>query len=144
MVEHMRQSWKSVVRASGVVAAGAALLVGVTGGTAHAAVGWNAQYTAGDIGGAHAWGAVDAQSRVFVKVNLKDSKPNDAYGARVYLKARYSDGGTRAENLSVSGGTKSTTWNFAANVVKIEVQECTTKGGSKYKCASGWHTLPRG
>lgn len=92
----------------------------------------------------HAWGSVVAQSRVFVKVDIKDSKPGDAYGARVYLKARYNDGGPRSENLSVSGGTRSTTWNFTANVVKIEVQECTTQGGSTYKCASGWRTLPKG
>ncbi|QUH02401.1 hypothetical protein HUO13_17760 [Saccharopolyspora erythraea] len=136
-----RAGLKTAARSAGLVAAGAAMLVAVSAGTAHAATNWNAQNTPADIVGAHAWGTIDDAERFILRVNIKDTA-GDSHGARVYVRVTYADGGTRSENLSASGKgvTNSTTWNFASSARKFEVQECLTEGGAKYECG-GWHTI---
>ncbi|GAA3537731.1 hypothetical protein GCM10022295_19920 [Streptomyces osmaniensis] len=130
---------KQIMRSLGVAAAGAALGIGVSAGTANAASSWNLQYTQGDLVGAHAWGTVSLSGgRYHVKVNIRDTKA-DSHGARVYLRATYQDGwgGDRTEVLSASGSgaENSYTWNFDDTVSWFEAKECLTEQGADWTCA---------
>ncbi|MEU1056962.1 hypothetical protein [Streptomyces sp. NPDC005876] len=141
MFNRVSDSCKNAARTAGVVAAGAALMVSILGGTANAATGWTAQYTSADVVGAHAWGTIEEGERYILNVNIKDTK-SDSHGARVRIRTTYADGGVREENLSASGlnDVQSTTWNYAASAYKFEVKECLTEGGVDYDCGI-WTTF---
>ncbi|GGX70057.1 hypothetical protein [Streptomyces minutiscleroticus] len=144
MFKRVSNSCRNTARIAGAVAAGTALMVGVTGGTANAATGWTAQYTSADMVGVHAWGTIDDGERYILNVNVKDTAA-DSHGARVRIRTTYSDGGVREENLSASGlnAVRSTTWNYAANATRFQVKECLTEAGVDYACGS-WSTFYQG
>ncbi|MER7466461.1 hypothetical protein [Streptomyces sp. NPDC097981] len=123
--------------------AGAALVVGLTGGTANATSSWTGYRTPADVAGATAWGQIDPDGvRITLDVNIKDTNTGDAYGARVRIRTTYNDGGVRPESLSASNTSpvNHTTWNYAGNAIRFEIMECTTKAGADYRCGS-WYTI---
>ncbi|GAA2484912.1 hypothetical protein [Streptomyces longisporus] len=111
---------------------------------------WTAQYTRGDVGGAHASGHIykRGDGRVQLTGTLWDTKKSDHKLAILQTWATYADGGHRYER-DVTGSSKalgSDGYNFASSVRDIQVQEClghkTASGRLVFdKCAPGWATI---
>lgn len=115
----------------------------LTSGATAAGVQWNAQHTAGDIVGAHAWGTYaynPSTDRIEVAAFVKDTK-GDSKAASVQILATYQDGYQRSEEVVDDSGANdgvngSAFYTFASDVDTIHVQECV---GST--CASGWYQI---
>jgi hypothetical protein len=142
-------------RVAAVLVAGATLLLGVTAGTANAAVPpstWDVSGTAADVVGVHGWGTIDTSigaNVLLVEANVKDTL-SDSHGARVYVRVTAPDRSyARQESVSTSGvdTTNTTEWSFSwqpplsgEQTGSVSVKECLTEQGADYKCGS-WVTV---
>ncbi|MDT0530982.1 hypothetical protein RM555_18505 [Micromonospora sp. DSM 115977] len=105
---------------------------------AQAATEWSMSNTSADVSGAWVHGSWrwGDNGRLYVEVKVKDTVANDR-NAKARLMAYYRDGGTRYEELANDNGMNSTvsrTYNFASNVTRVEINECTDNSLSANIC----------
>ncbi|MFD7685573.1 hypothetical protein [Streptomyces sp. NPDC059781] len=139
---------RRIFSGAGVIAAGAALVVGLGSSPAAAATtSWAGNdSSASDIVGVHGWGEVTYDSEwVNIYYNVKDTKA-DGHGARLWVRICNPDRCVYDDTYDRTGSADSLygsdMWGkYRWDVTSIAVQECLTEGTTDYDCAPGWQRV---